>query len=113
MNTNLDALLRSSIPSCIQGRVYSARNMLQFFTIPLGYLAGGFLVDSIFEPLMANMRETVLNRLFGTGKGSGAAFLFAVIGVAGVLVCVIFSRLSAMRNLEKSQRQQSGFEQMV
>ena len=113
MNTNLDALLRSSIPSGIQGRVYSARNMLQFFTIPLGYLADGFLVDSIFEPFMENMRETMLNRLFGTGKGSGAAFLFAVIGVAGVLVCVIFSRLSAMRNLEKSQRQQRGFEQMV
>lgn len=41
MNTNLDALMRSRIPSSIQGRVYAARNMLQFFTIPLGYLVGG------------------------------------------------------------------------
>ena len=101
MNTNLDALLRSQIPSGIQGRVYSARNMLQFFTIPLGYLAGGFLVDSVFEPLMADRSNTVFNQLFGTGKGSGAAFLFAVIGVMGVLVCMIFSRLRSMRNLEK------------
>ena len=100
MNTNLDALMRSQIPSSIQGRVYSARNMLQFFTIPLGYLAGGFLVDSVFEPFMADGVSTVFNQLFGTGKGSGAAFLFAVIGVMGVLVCVLFSRLEAMRNLE-------------
>ena len=101
MNTNLDALMRSQIPSSIQGRVYSARNMLQFFTIPLGYLAGGFLIDSIFEPFMVYKSDTVLNLLFGTGKGSGAAFLFAVIGVMGVLVCVVFSCLKAMRNLER------------
>ena len=100
MNTNLDALLRSYIPSEIQGRVYSARNSLQFFTIPLGYLAGGVLVDGVFEPFMADKSLTVLNCMFGTGKGSGAAFLFAVIGIMGVLVCVIFSRLKAMRNLE-------------
>ena len=100
MNTNLDALMRSQIPSSIQGRVYSARNMLQFFTIPLGYLAGGFLVDSMFEPFMTDKSNTVLNQLFGTGKGSGAAFLFAVIGVMGVLVCVVFSWLKAMRALE-------------
>ena len=100
MNTNLDALMRSSIPSGIQGRVYSARNMLQFFTIPLGYLAGGFLVDAVFEPFMADKSDTVVNQLFGTGKGSGAAFLFAVIGVMGVLVCIVFSRLENMRKLE-------------
>ena len=91
MNTNLDALMRSQVPSSIQGRVYSARNMLQFFTIPLGYLAGGFLVDSMFEPFMTDK----------SGKGSGAAFLFAVIGVMGVLVCVIFSKFKAMRNLKR------------
>ena len=71
--------------------MYSARNMLQFFTIPLGYLAGGFLVDSMFEPFMTDKSNTVLNQLFG---------LFAVIGVMGVLVCVVFSWLKAMRALE-------------
>ena len=100
MNTNLDALMRSQIPSSIQGRVYSARNMLQFFTIPLGYLAGGFLVDSVFEPFMVGKHNTVFNQLFGTGKGSGAAFLFAVIGVMGVLVCLLFSSFKALRKLK-------------
>ena len=50
---------------------------------------------------MTDKSNTVLNQLFGTGKGSGTAFLFAVIGVMGVLVCVIFSRLKAMRALEE------------
>ena len=34
MNANLDVIYRSSIPLEMQGRVYSCRNTLQFFTIP-------------------------------------------------------------------------------
>ncbi len=100
MNTNLDVLMRNSIPADIQGRVYSARNMFQFCTIPLGYLVGGMLVDSVFEPFMATHSYSILRELFGTGKGSGSAFLFAVIGVMGVGTCIGFSRLKAMRALD-------------
>lgn len=46
MNANLDVLFRTHIPVKMQGRVYAARNSLQFFTIPLGYLLGGALVDT-------------------------------------------------------------------
>lgn len=63
-------------------------------------LSGGVLVDKVFEPFMADRSATVFNKLFGIGKGSGAAFLFAIIGVVGVAVCVIFSKLNAMGNLE-------------
>ena len=48
----LTPVWRSSSPSVRKGRVYSARNTLQFFTIPIGYLAGGILVDYVFEPFM-------------------------------------------------------------
>lgn len=41
MNTSLDVVYRSTIPTQMQGRVYSCRNMLQFFTIPIGYFLGG------------------------------------------------------------------------
>lgn len=89
MNANLDALLRLNIPIEMQGRVYSARNTLQFFTIPLGYLLGGALVDRLFEPFMARQgAESLLCRLFGTGKGAGAALFFLVIGVFGALSCL-------------------------
>ena len=56
-----------SMSTEMQGRVYACRNTLQFFTIPLV-------------------------SLFGAEKGSGAALLFAVIGVCGVLVCLVFGR---------------------
>jgi len=91
MSTNLEAVYRLSIPQEIQGRVFAARNSFQFFTIPLGYLLGGALVDHIFEPLMASQTaNSLLVTLFGAGKGSGAACFFAVIGVLGMLVCLLF-----------------------
>lgn len=92
MNANLDVIYRSSIPLDMQGRVYSCRNTLQFFTIPIGFLLGGLLVDKVFEPLMAAQPAgSPLISLFGETKGAGAAMLFAIIGVAGVLVCLIFN----------------------
>ena len=92
MNANLDVILRSSIPVDMQGRVYSCRNTLQFFTIPIGFLLGGLLVDKVFEPLMAAQpANSLLISLFGENKGSGAAMLFFIIGIAGVLVCLIFN----------------------
>lgn len=101
MNANMDVIMRSKIPTDMQGRVYSARNTLQFFTIPIGYFLGGLLVDKFFEPLMARVSEdSILVKLFGSGKGSGAALLFFVIGILGVLVCLIFRRVRYIRELE-------------
>ncbi len=92
MNANLDVIFRNSIPLDMQGRVYSCRNTLQFFTIPIGFLMGGLLVDSVFEPLMdMQPANSLLVSLFGGTKGSGVAMLFFVLGIVGVLVCLIFN----------------------
>ncbi len=102
MNANMDVLFRSKIPLEIQGRVYSARNTLQFFTIPLGYLSGGILVDRVFEPFMAvQWPDSLWVLLFGSGKGSGAAMLFFVIGMFGALSCLPFRADRHIWNLEK------------
>ena len=91
MGANLDVLLRGNVPLELQGRVFAARNTLQFFTIPLGNLAGGLLVDRVFEPLLARQRAaSPLVALVGAGKGSGAALLFLVLGAVGLLTCVLF-----------------------
>lgn len=104
MNTNLDAIMRLNIPEGIQGRVFAARNSLQFFTIPLGYFIGGVMIDLFFEPLMAaQVADSMLVRLFGVGKGSGASFFFAVQGVLGVLVCVWFMRDRHIRAMEAEE----------
>lgn len=101
MNANMDAILRLRIPEQMQGRVYSLRNSFQFFTIPVGYFLGGFLVDSVFEPIMAGQSGTsFLVKLFGLGKGSGAAFLFLVLAFAGIGVCLFFRQDKHIRKLE-------------
>lgn len=104
MNANMDALLRLHIPVALQGRVYAARNTLQFFTIPVGYLLGGWLVDRVCEPLMAALGpDAALRRLLGSGKGSGAALLFLGIAFAGVLVCLVFRGDRHLWALEKEE----------
>ena len=91
MSANLEAVNRRSIPAEIQGRVFAARNSFQFFTIPVGYFLGGLLVDRVFEPVMAAQGAgSILVKLFGAGKGSGAAFLFALLWLAGIGVCMVF-----------------------
>ena len=102
MNANLDPVMRTSIPVSMQGRVYACRNTLQFFTIPLGYFLGGWLVDSVFEPLMAAQSAGgLLTLLFGSGKGSGASLLYALIGLGGVAVVSLFALDREIWKLDK------------
>ncbi len=94
MNANMDVIFRTEIPPDMQGRVYSCRNTLQFFTIPAGFLLGGLLTDKVFEPFMSGQtNNSLLCFLFGTEKGSGAAMMFFIIGIIGVLICLIFSMI--------------------
>lgn len=93
MNANMDVIFRTNIPLEMQGRVYSARNTFQFFTIPLGYFLGGILVDKVFEPFMSMQSpESLWIMFFGNGKGSGAAMFFMIIGFIGVFTCLIFRK---------------------
>lgn len=108
MSANMDVLFRSRIPISMQVRVYSVRNTLQFFTIPLGYLLGGILVDKVFEPFMAAQEQgSLLTLVFGSGKGSGAAMLFAVIAIVGVITCLVFRRDKHIWALEKENEEES------
>lgn len=94
MNANLDVIVRTTIPVEMQGRVYSCRNTLQFFTIPIGLSMGGFMVDKICEPFMASVpADNALSFLFGMGKGAGASMMMFILGVLGVIICLGFGRV--------------------
>ncbi len=94
MGANMDVILRSTIPIEMQGRVYSCRNTLQFFTIPMGFFLGGLMVDNVCEPVMtAASKGSMLTILFGTGKGSGAAMMMLILGIAGTVICLVFGKI--------------------
>lgn len=94
MSANLDVTLRTRIPVEMQGRVYSCRNTLQFFTIPVGFFLGGWMVDEIWEPMMAQAPANGLTAaLFGIGKGSGASVMMLLLGILGTGICLLFGRI--------------------
>ncbi len=104
MSANLDVIFRTEIPSDMQGRVFSCRNSFQFFLIPVGYFLGGYLTDNVFEPLALSLPEYSLPAsVFGNTGGSGAAMLFAVLGVAGVVICTVFTLLLRKHRWSENQ----------
>ena len=92
MSANQNVIMRNEIPVELQGLVYACRNTLQFFTIPIGLFLGGFLVDNVCEPFMRNSGNA-LSFFFGEGKGSGAAMVLFILGVAGTAMCLVFGRI--------------------
>ncbi|NLX75937.1 MAG: MFS transporter [Clostridiaceae bacterium] len=94
MSASLDVIVRTTIPAEMQGRVYSCRNTLQFFTIPIGFFFGGWMVDAVCEPLMERVSaESIMVTMFGQGKGSGAGMMIFILGLLGMAICLIFGRI--------------------
>ena len=89
MSANQNVIMRNTVPAKLLGRVYACRNTLQFFTIPIGLLFGGLMVDHVCEPLMAGSLRN-LSIFFGEGKGSGAALMLFILGVLGTAMCLLF-----------------------
>ena len=84
-------ILYKKIPEKIQGRVFAVKNAVQYSTIPLGILLGGYLADYIFEPFMRSDTDIVslLEILVGNGAGSGMAVMFLCTGVCGFAMSIL------------------------
>lgn len=85
-------ILYGTIPKIIQGRVFAVRNAVQYCTIPLGILLGGFLADYVFEPFMNsnNALSLCLHKMVGNGQGCGMAVMFLCTGILGFLTSVLW-----------------------
>lgn len=103
LTANVDYIMRDKTPIDMQGRVFAARNTLQYSTIPIANLLGGFLSDKIFEPFMkeASIIQHIIGKLVGYGKGSGIALLYICIGIIGFIGCRIFSLSKNMKALDE------------
>ena len=102
LNANLTAIMRTAVPVEMQGRVFSARDTIQYSTIPAGLFLGGFLADRVFEPFMetALPLRQVLAMVFGTGKGSGVAVMFFIVGTVGGVSSFICLKNPLYKNLD-------------
>ncbi len=83
-----NTILYRKIPDVMQGRVFAVRNAIQYSTIPVGIILGGYLADYVFEPFMAsgNRIAEMLGILVGDGAGSGMAAMFLCTGICGFTV---------------------------
>lgn len=104
VNAGQMVILYKRVPEEIQGRIFAVRNALQYSTIPIGILLGGFLADYVFEPFMSkeNAVTFILHKLVGTGAGSGMAVMFLCTGVLGALFSLISYHQKDIRELDQS-----------
>lgn len=85
---NQNAILYRKIPTEMQGRVFAVRNAVQYSTIPVGIILGGYLADYVFEPFMGSGSGLAgsLERIVGNGSGSGMAVMFLCTGICGFAI---------------------------
>ena len=92
INAGQNMIMYRDVPARLQGRIFAVRNAIQFSTIPVGILLGGFLADYVFEPFMR--RQGILAQLLclivGEGEGSGMAVMFLCTGILGSLFSLLF-----------------------
>lgn len=102
LTANVEYIMRTKVPLELQGRIFSARNTLQYTSIPIGNILGGFFADKVFEPYMkeSTIVQGFLSKIVGNGDGSGIAVLFICIGIIGFAGCCIFRLNKSMRTLD-------------
>ncbi|MDE7415032.1 MAG: MFS transporter [Lachnospiraceae bacterium] len=85
---NQNTILYRKIPTEMQGRVFAVRNAIQFSTIPVGIILGGYLADYVFEPFMrtGSGLAGTLEKIVGSGVGSGMSAMFLCTGICGFTI---------------------------
>ena len=97
-----NVIMYNRIPEEMQGRVFAVRNAIQFCTIPVGILLGGFLADYVFEPFMKSgvFLSDCLALIVGKSEGNGMAVMFLITGFLGFLVSCFSYRIPEIRKLD-------------
>ena len=102
INTSNQAIWQAKVAPDVQGRVFSARRLIAWFTNPISPIIGGALADFVFEPAMRSecSMAAAFGWLVGTGPGAGMGLLMMFCGMMGVLVPVAGYFIPAIRNAE-------------
>ena len=102
LNANLTTIMRTKVPIEMQGRVFAARDTVQYSTVPLGLFLAGFLADYVFEPFMqtGSPFQEAMAFLVGSGKGAGMALMFLITGILGCVTSLLSLRDKSYKVLD-------------
>lgn len=102
INGSNQAIWQSKVAPDVQGRVFSARRLIAWFSNPISPLIAGTMADYVLEPAMKSggALSQALGGIFGTGPGAGMGLLIAICGFLASMVGVSGYFISAIRNAE-------------
>ena len=102
VNGSNQAIWQAKVAPDVQGRVFSARRLIAWFTNPISPIIAGTLADFVLEPQMrtASTLSEIFGGLVGTGPGTGMGIVLLVCGVLSALVGVAGYFIPAIHNAE-------------
>ena len=102
VNASNQAIWQSKVAPDVQGRVFSARRLIAWFTNPISPIIAGTFADFVLEP--AARAQTGLPATFawlvGTGPGAGMGLLIVLCGLASAVVGLLGYFIPAIYNAE-------------
>jgi MFS transporter, DHA3 family, macrolide efflux protein len=102
VNASNQAIWQSKVAPDLQGRVFSARRLIAWFTNPISPIIGGTLADYVLEPAarVGAGLPAAFSWLVGTGPGSGMGLLIVICGLAAASVGLIGYFIQPIRRAE-------------
>ncbi|HUI87989.1 MAG TPA: MFS transporter [Anaerolineales bacterium] len=103
INGSNQAIWQAKVAPDLQGRVFSARRLIAWFTNPISPIIGGTLSDFVLEPAMksqSSLLSQAFGSWFGTGPGSGMALLIFLCGIGILIVGMAGYFVPAIREAE-------------
>ena len=103
VTSSSEAIWQSKTQPAVQGRVFAVKQMLINAAMMLGYLLGGILADTWFEPAMmpGGALVTWWGRLIAPGPGGGMAVMFLLTAVAGSVISLAGYLIPTLRTIEE------------
>ena len=98
VNSSSQSIWQAKVAPDLQGRVFSARRLIAWVTMPIAPIIAGTLADFVMEPAMQTVSpfSRIFSGLVGTGPGAGMGLLTvfcclvcALVGLSGYFVPTI------------------------
>jgi MFS family permease len=103
VNASNQAIWQAKVAPDVQGRVFSARRLIAWFTNPISPIIAGTLADFVLEPQMrvagSSLSQT-FGWLVGTGPGTGMSLLMFFCGFGAIFAGLAGYFIPAIHNAE-------------